>query len=128
MHLLCATHALAPEGALSAQIPTFRLSDSAENRVLVARTGLRVVHSGRSTCRARSGQDHAVRLCREQRALAGSSAILCTGGPDVIQKEAWSFYKTSSGVRLCWELEEPKGPNGAGDANASHRPQDLSML
>jgi len=34
------------------------------------------------------------------------------GGPDVIRKEAWSFYRTSSGVRLCWELEEPKGPKG----------------
>jgi len=28
----------------------------------------------------------------------------------VIRKEAWSFYGTISGVRLCWELEEPKGP------------------
>ena len=36
--------------------------------------------------------------------------ILCTGGLDVIRKEAWSFYRTISGVRLCWELEEPKGP------------------
>ena len=26
------------------------------------------------------------------------------------RKEAWSFYETVSGVRLCWELEEPKGP------------------
>ena len=34
------------------------------------------------------------------------------GGLDVIRKEAWSFYRTSSGVRLCWELEEPKGPKG----------------
>ena len=25
---------------------------------------------------------------------------------------AWSFYGTSSGVRLCWELGEPKGPKG----------------
>ena len=37
--------------------------------------------------------------------------ILCTGGPDVIRKEAWPFYRTISGVRLCWELEEPAGPN-----------------
>ena len=27
-------------------------------------------------------------------------------------EEAWSFYITISGVRLCWELEEPKGPKG----------------
>jgi len=25
---------------------------------------------------------------------------------------AWSFYGTSSGVRLCWELEEPERPKG----------------
>ena len=31
---------------------------------------------------------------------------------DVIQREAWPFYNTSSGVRLCWELEEAKGPEG----------------
>ena len=30
----------------------------------------------------------------------------------MIRKEAWSFYRTISGVRLCWELEEPKGPKG----------------
>jgi hypothetical protein len=33
---------------------------------------------------------------------------------DVIRKEAWCFYRTISGVHLCWELEEPKGPNGPG--------------
>ena len=37
------------------------------------------------------------------------AAILCTGGPDVIRKEAWPFYRTISGVRLRWELAEPKG-------------------
>ena len=31
---------------------------------------------------------------------------------DVIRKEAYSFYGTISGVRLCWELEEPQGPKG----------------
>ena len=36
----------------------------------------------------------------------------CTGELDVIRKEAWSFYRTISGVRLCWELEEPRGPKG----------------
>ena len=35
-----------------------------------------------------------------------------TGGSDVIPKEAWPFYRASSGVRLCWELEEAKGPKG----------------
>ena len=28
----------------------------------------------------------------------------------MIRKEAWPFYRTVSGVRLCWELEEPDGP------------------
>ena len=32
----------------------------------------------------------------------------------MIRKEAWSFYRTISGVRLCWELEDFKGPNGKG--------------
>ena len=41
------------------------------------------------------------------------AAILCTGGPDVIRKKAWPFYKTISGVFLCWELKEPKGPKGS---------------
>ena len=35
---------------------------------------------------------------------------VCTGGLDVIRKEAWSFYRTISGVRLRWDLEEPEGP------------------
>ena len=52
----------------------------------------------------------------------GGAAILCTGGLDVIRKEAWPFYRTSAGVRLCWELEEPKGPNGLPrDAHLLHR-------
>ena len=28
----------------------------------------------------------------------------------MIRKVAWPFYRTISGVRLYWELEEPKGP------------------
>ena len=31
--------------------------------------------------------------------------IRLAGGPDMTRKEAWSFYRTISGVRLCWELE-----------------------
>ena len=30
----------------------------------------------------------------------------------MIRKEAWSFYRTISVVRICGELEEPKGPQG----------------
>jgi len=41
-----------------------------------------------------------------------------THGPDVTRKEAWSFYRTISGVRLWWELEEPKGPKCACGARA----------
>ena len=48
----------------------------------------------------------------EDTLLAGSAAVICTRGLDVIRKEAWSVYKTISGVRLFWELEEPKGPKG----------------
>ena len=46
------------------------------------------------------------------------AAILCTGGADVIRKEAWSFCRTIPGVRLCRELEEPKGPKGQDTAEA----------
>jgi len=36
------------------------------------------------------------------------------GGPrnNNSAKDAWPFYRTISGVRLCWELEEPEGPKG----------------
>ena len=30
----------------------------------------------------------------------------------MIRKEAWPFHRTISGVRICWGLEEPKGPKG----------------
>jgi len=36
----------------------------------------------------------------------------CTGGPDVIRKEAWPLHGTISVVHLCWNLEEPEGPKG----------------
>ena len=49
-------------------------------------------------------------LSYERDTLAGSAAILCAEGLDVIREEAWSFYRTISGGRLCWELKEPKGP------------------
>ena len=38
----------------------------------------------------------------------------------MIRKEAWPFYRTSSGVRLCWasknlkDLKDLKGPEGPG--------------
>ena len=42
-------------------------------------------------------------------------------GPDVIRKEAWPFYRTISGVRLCWELEQPKGPKGLLQGYLAHK-------
>ena len=58
-----------------------------------------------------------------------NGSLTCTGGPGVIQKEAWPFYRAISGVRLCWELEEPEGPKGpppssstAPSPSASSRP------
>ena len=60
---------------------------------------------------------HIFLCCREGRFVLGQHvlrgvrvAVLALVVPDVIRKEAWSFYRTISGVRLCWELEEPKGP------------------
>ena len=48
---------------------------------------------------------------------AGQPRLTCVRGLDVIRKEAWPFYRTISGVRLCWELEEPKGPKGLHEWN-----------
>ena len=45
------------------------------------------------------------------------------------RKEAWSFYRIISDVRLCWELEEPKGPRGPVRPvrmNPTHQPQSLN--
>ena len=50
---------------------------------------------------------NAVTCLFEDTLLAGSSAILCTGGLDVIRKEAWPFYRTNSGVRVSAETFEP---------------------
>ena len=47
---------------------------------------------------------------------------LYRGGLDVNRKEAWPFYRTSSGVRLCWELEEPKGPKHTHTDSSPARP------
>jgi hypothetical protein len=40
----------------------------------------------------------------------------------VIRKEAWSFHTTISGVHLCWELEEPKGPRMGSLSGTARRP------
>ena len=48
------------------------------------------------------------------------SSLSSTGGLDVIRKEAWPFYRTSSGVRLFWQLAEPKRPKGRADEGQSH--------
>jgi len=48
-----------------------------------------------------------------------TDTCVCTGGADVIRMEAWSFCRTISGVRLYWELEEPKGPKGHATTQAA---------
>ena len=53
-------------------------------------------------------------FCSHSTGLPPTDPMPSTGGPDVIRKEAWRFYRTSSGVRLCWELKEPKGPQASG--------------
>ena len=50
-----------------------------------------------------------------------------TGGLDAIRKEAWSFYRTISGARLCWELEEPKGPTGVPHLQEKAPPKDPTV-
>ena len=43
----------------------------------------------------------------------------------MVRKEAWPFYRTISGVRLCWELEEPQEPTGTrGSQNLCLRVRD----
>ena len=44
---------------------------------------------------------YAKAVCPIEDTLYPVAAILCTWGPNVIRKEAWPFYRTSSVVRLC---------------------------
>ena len=65
------------------------------------------------TCNeSNEGEEVAATSRARKRHPRASAPLLCTGGPDVIRKEAWPFYRKISGVRLYWELEEPKGPTG----------------
>ena len=57
------------------------------------------------------------------RFLTRSSA---PGGLNVIRRQAWLFCRASSGVCLCWELEEPKGPKGS--SNCFTVPNNLSSI
>jgi len=54
-----------------------------------------------------------------------------------MRKGAWPFYRTSSGFRLWWELEESQGPKrgerGGGRLaltpdNNSHHPREVNYL
>ena len=65
--------------------------------------------SRRSTCHPHDRSGAPTLACVKSGAR---SATRGTGGLDVIRKKAWPFYRTISGVRLCWELEEAKGPKG----------------
>ena len=58
------------------------------------------------------GRIHNLKDLKDLKDLKAFTISLCTGGPDVIRKEARPFCRTISGVRLCGELEEPKGPKG----------------
>ena len=49
------------------------------------------------------------------------------GGFDVIRNDAWPFYRTISGVCLCWELEEPKGPQGSRDGHRAPPPEEVLL-
>ena len=60
-------------------------------------------------------------------ACAGSSKNLKDLNGDVIRKEAWLFYRTISGVRLCWELEEPERPKGPGEPGLAMLPYSILM-
>jgi len=44
------------------------------------------------------------------------------------RKEAWPFYRTITGVRLCWELEEPKEPLGPLGSSESRAKSDQTNL
>jgi hypothetical protein len=39
-----------------------------------------------------------------------SDAAVCAGWLDVIRRDARPIYKASSIAHLCWEFQEPKGP------------------
>jgi len=71
----------------------------------------------------RSGSKNAFSavLFTEGRVVGLCWAKLKPKGPkaDVIQKEAWPFYRTISGVRLYWVLEEPEGTKAPIAPNSS---------
>ena len=62
---------------------------------------------------------------RKKRESEGTFPVLprssVQGGLDVNQKEAWSFYRAISGVRLCWELENPQEQGGCGKNEGGRR-------
>jgi len=59
---------------------------------------------------ASGGEGPASGLKRAHLKTDGPASLQAGPDPlhDTIRKEAWSFYRTISGVRLSWELEEPK--------------------
>jgi len=74
--------------------------------------------------RPRRARDAPLRVKRPMRIpfsrfLPRSSA---PGGLNVIRKEAWLLCRTSSGIRLCWEIEERKAPKGRHARQTSRRP------
>ena len=67
----------------------------------------------RPPCRVRTSGPRGAQRCwerlwPEQWRVGGRPRGGC-----VVGRVSWPFYRTSSGVRLCWKLEEPKGPKGS---------------
>ena len=56
------------------------------------------------------------------------AAILCIGWLDLVLLEKGPFCRTSSSVRLCWELEEPNGSKGSLFAGFIVMPRHITML
>ena len=53
-----------------------------------------------------------INVCTDRLRLRGP----CEDGretPCTVHPTGFTESRTSSGVRLCWELEEPKGPKGS---------------
>jgi hypothetical protein len=74
----------------------------------VGGSGFRVsVRSEYVSVRSEYTVDHVLRgwrrLTKQKKKEVRGSAFRVSGigGPDVIRKEAWPFYRTISGIRLC---------------------------
>jgi len=88
-----------------------------------SRTGL---DTGCDLSRGTTPQHSLSGLVLSSRHTGGFFLRVSAGGLDVVRKEAWPWCRTILGVRLCWELGEPKGPKGNTKTTASHPQRQLS--